>query len=581
MKVFFDPLLNLLRTVDEFSIEKALDADTLSTLPQDDDNLVWSAAKQKWIPRARQQQTHEPVYLFGAGQSNLIGFHSNDYSATLINGKNPQNLVKIWNRYNTAWEVWDLNSAVAQHGDALATDPATQLSGVPGRNCPMFHLAQRVAIETGREVRVLMSERGGTGIDKWLTSANGGSDEIWSKFTTDVANSQIPRFDGCVWMHGENHENAIKAGTYSPYSPGAVTYLDDVRAFWTQVLNHTNISGSPLMDQTTAVAIGQIRDFLQTSGVRIGGPTGVNGLYATLIDPVRAQMAQEPVQFIVAPHKDLESDENIGPAVSPDGGNHYGRRQLVEMGQRYWYSAIFQPGNPIFRKRIINENTTFTISTSGYFTDRINGKFDSWDNFLTFFKEVELVKSPVITVEVEDGTYNQDILIPDHPNFDENFTLKGINRGSAPSFNGVFAHDLAALEAYLPTKFTGTLTLEKNVNVQNILFHGFASGSGLNINEYSDKLRYIGVINYGIGVTDTAAYFKPVSNFYSVHNVSYGIRVNTGDTVLRASTVLFLYNGTHDYLASLLGRINSGNKAGATFSPSKGSGPNSSGAAIY
>ena len=523
----------------------------------------------------------EPVYLFGAGQSNLIGFHSNDYSATLINGENPQNLVKIWNRYNTAWEVWNLNSSVAQHGDALATDPATQLSGVPGRNCPMFHLAQKVAKETGREVKVLLSERGGTDIDKWLTTANGGVGTIWSKFITDVTNSQIPRFDGCVWMHGENHENDIKTGTYSAYSPGAVTYLDDVRAYWTQVLNHTNTSGDPLMDQTTPVAVGMIRDFWQTSGVRQGGPTGVNGLYATLIDPVRAKMEQEPVKFIVAPHKDLESDENIGPAISPDGGNHFGRRQLVEMGQRYWYSAIFQPGNPIFRKRIINENTTFTISTTGYYTDRINGKFDSWDNFLIFFKEVELVNSPVITVEVEDGTYDQDIFIPDHPNFDENFTLKGINRGSTPSFNGVFADDLAALEAYLPTKFTGSLTVNKNVNVQNILFHGSGSDSGVLVNEYCNKLRYIGVINYSIGVTDTAAYFKPISNFYGVHNASYGIRVNTGDTNLKTGTVVFLYNSTADYFATLLGRICSGAKSGATFNPSRGSGPNSTGAAIY
>ena len=521
------------------------------------------------------------IYLFGAGQSNLVGFHSNDYSATLINGENPSDLVEIWNRYNTAWEVWDLNSSVAQYGDALATDPATQLPGVPGRNCPMFHLAQKVAFETGRKVRVLMSERGGTDIDKWLTTANGGTNQIWSKFTADVTNSQIPRFDGCVWMHGENHENDTKTGTYTPYSPGAVTYLDDVRAFWTQVLNHTNTAGDPLMDQTTPVAVGMIRDFWQTSGVRIGGPTGVNGLYATLIDPVRAKMAQEPIKFIVAPHKDLESDENIGPAVSPDGGNHYGRRQLVEMGQRYWYSAIFQPGNPIFRKRIINEDTTFTISTAGYYTDRINGKFDSWDNFLAFYKEVELVDNPVITVEVEDGTYDQDILIPNHPNFDENFTLKGVNRGSTPSFNGVFADDLAALEAYLPTKFTGSLTLDRNVNVQNILFHGSGTGSAIFVNEYCDKLRYIGVINYSIGVTDTAAYFKPKSHFYCVHNASHGIRVNTGDTILNTGTVSFLYNGTTDYYASLLGRIFAGNKAGATFNPTRGSGPNSTGAAIY
>ena len=546
------------------------------------DDTTKKITVEKLLENVGSSSATEPVYLFGAGQSNLIGFHSNDYSTTLINGENPQNLVKIWNRYNTAWEVWNLNSSVAQCGDALATDPATQLSGVPGRNCPMFHLAQRVAIETGREVRILMSERGGTGIDKWLTTANGGTNEIWSKFTTDVTNSQIPRFDGCVWMHGENHENAIKAGTYSPYSPGAVTYLDDVRAYWTQVLNHTNTSGDPLMDQTTPVAVGMIRDFQQTSGVRQGGPTGVNGLYKTLIDPVRPQMAQESIKFIVAPHKDLESDENIGPAISPDGGNHFGRRQLVEIGQRYWYSAIFQPGNPIFRKRIINENTTFTISTAGYYTNRINGKFDSWDNFLVFYKEVELVDNPAITVEVEDGTYNQDISITDHPNFNENFLLKGKNKSSTtPSFNGVFADDLAALEAYLPTKFTGSLTVDKNVSVQNILFHGSGSGSGVNVTEYCNKLRYIGVIGYNIGITDTAAYFKPVSNFYSVHNTSYGIRVNTGDTILNAGTTIFLHNGTTDYFASLLGRIYAGNKAGATFNPSRGSGPNSTGAAIY
>jgi hypothetical protein len=251
------------------------------------------------------------------------------------------------------------------------------------------------------------------------------------------------------------------------------------------------------------------------------------------------------------------------------------------MGQRYWYSAIFQPGNPIFRKRIINEDTTFTISTTGYYTDRINGKFDSWNNFLAFYKEVELVDNPVITVEVEDGTYNQDILIPDHPNFDENFTLKGINRGSTPSFNGVFADDLAALEAYLPAKFTGSLTVNKNVNVQNILFHGSGSGSGVNINEYSNKIRWVGAINYSTGVTDTAAYFKPVSNFYGMHNAVYGIRVNTGDTILNSGTVSFLYNGANDYLASLLGRIFAGNKVGASFNPARGSGPNSTGAVIY
>ena len=145
----------------------------------------------------------------------------------------------------------------------------------------------------------------------------------------------------------------------------------------------------------------------------------------------------------------------------------------------------------------------------------------------------------------------------------------------------MLADDLAALEAYLPTKFTGSLTVDKNVNVQNILFHGSGSGSGLNINEYSNKLRYIGVINYNIGVTDTAAYFKPVSHFYGVHNATYGIRVNTGDTVLNASTMLFLHNGTADYFAALLGRIYTGNKVGATFNPSRGSGPNSTGGAIY
>ena len=194
---------------------------------------------------------------------------------------------------------------------------------------------------------------------------------------------------------------------------------------------------------------------------------------------------------------------------------------------------------------------------------------------------MELVDNPVITVEVEDGTYDQDILIPNHPNFDENFTLKGVNRGSTPSFNGVFADDLAALEAYLPTKFTGSLTLDRNVNVQNILFHGSGTGTGISVNEYCNKLRYIGVINYNIGVTDTAAYFKPVSHFYGVHNASYGIRVNTGDTVLNNGTVSFLHNGINDYYASLLGRIFAGNKAGATFNPTRGSGPSSTGAAIY
>ena len=251
-------------------------------------------------------------------------------------------------------------------------------------------------------------------------------------------------------------------------------------------------------------------------------------------------MEEEPLKFIVAPHRNLQSDENIEPAISPDGGNHFGRRQLAEMGQRWWYSAIFQPGNPMVRKQIINEDTTFTISTTGFFTDRINGKFDSWANFLEFFKEVELVDDPSITVVVEDGTYNESITIPNHPNFsEENFTLRGENRGATPTIDSDSATTLASLESYLPTKFTGSLTINKNVTVQQLLIAP-DSGTALSFGSDSTKMRYIGIHGTdATGVQVTGTYFKPVSNFYCVHNGTYGLRSTSGKTSLVLEPMCF------------------------------------------
>jgi hypothetical protein len=514
-------------------------------------------------------------YLFGAGQSNLTGAHSDDFSTTVINGDNPGDLIEIWNRYTTAWELWDLDSTPAQYGNALETNPSTGLPGVPGRNCPMFHLAQEIVHRTGNKVKVLLSERGGTNIDLWLTTGNGGNSQIWNKFLTDVTNSGIPRIDGAVWMHGENHENATRNNNYSAYSPGALVYTDDVEAYWKQVI------ATGLMDNKTPVVVGQIRDFQHVTNVRLGGPEGVNGQYEQWLSPSSYGLRTNDVNFITSPHRNLGSDD----IISPDGGNHYGRRELVEMGRKFWHSSMFDVENPVWRPITeISTDVTYIIDSDGYYTDRINGKFNTWANFNIFFKTVRIITGGKVTVQINPGDYTFDITI-DRPDITkDNFKILGSINGAAPAASD-FTNDAAAnatlLTTYFPVRITGKVVLAQNVTIEKILFRGNGTGNGLAIAEVCTALRWVGFYNFQIGVLTFSPFFSPVSNFYAVNNSAYGVRGLAGQSQLLNATHAIIKNTLGDYFASGIHVMYTGAKPGATFDPIRGAGPSPTGSAIY
>lgn len=490
------------------------------------------------------------IKLTGHGQSNMTGFQPDDgpgYTTPPVD-PNPSGRLWIWNMFTTAWEVWDQTSNPAQYGGKKADGP---VAATVNNDCPMFHLGKQIVAKTGALTLVLMNARGGTDLYQWLPST-GANDLMWDDYADQVAESGLDRISHAFWLHGENHENDVVDGIYD--------YITEWEKWRTAMLARGEF------DTTTPVTIGQIRDYWQASAVRLGGPDGVNGKWAPYIDG-----SLDP-QIYVAGIKDLPSTT----VATYDGDAHYSRAAIQEIGRDAFWATFCGSRDRALAQQAgtIALDTTLSVSTSGYYTDRINGYFDTISSALAWLQTKRIKPGVTVTIDIAAGTYTDDPVIYHPDATKDSLVIQGAAlSGGAPTMTGTKATDIAALETYIPTIISGQTDVRSGCTINRVMFKAASSGDpvGIGVENGYSELRWVAVVDFTTGIqTLSACSWKAVSNCYAVHNATYGLRTDLGVCNFNGTTNIGLHNGTTDFYASLGGTNLTGTKAGATFNPARG-----------
>jgi hypothetical protein len=522
------------------------------------DGSVWEAVTPEQLP----------IYILVGGQSNMAGLQTDDapYTTATPLDATTDPRVQIWNIHTEAWEVWDQTSNPAQYGGSVSSGPP---DSAINNDCPAFHLATALAKKTGATVRVFQSIYGGLGLEEWIPQASGStsvSSFMWELYVDQIAKSGITKFSHVFWHQGETNENDVRDGTYF------------YKTRWD--LYRAALIADGRVKSYTPFTIGQLRDFWQSSGVRLGGPTGVNGVWRPYFNG-----KLDPSIYVI-PCKDLESTQ-VGIGV--DNENHFSRESLARMGREMYLATFFGNRNSEEQEvRYIAEDTTFTIGPVGYFTDRINGKYDNPKTVMAILSKCRIESGVIVRISIEAGDYSGDgwdDVIIEHPDFTvDNIIIEGAALvGTAPvagDFTGTEASDVELLTDYIPTHITGDWDVLSPCGIVNLLWT--ECGTALKLKRARVRLTTVATVSSSTGVFSlNGASAQALARVYSLHNSSYGISCGgAANFDVIGSSNVSLYNGT-DYFGNSMGFIYAGTKSGATFNPAQDTGFNAAGAAIF
>ena len=144
-----------------------------------------------------------PFYLLWSGQSNAAGT-ANVPAGFLGTSNEVEDGVYVWSNSTNAWviPVWGNNPLASS-----------------GSNNAGIRAANEIKRQTGRDVYMVLSARGGISIEEWV--GLGTSSDMWSGNQRDVltqlTNSGMPRIDLVGWSQGEaDHDTA--GGSYNTYA---------------------------------------------------------------------------------------------------------------------------------------------------------------------------------------------------------------------------------------------------------------------------------------------------------------------------------------------------------------------------
>lgn len=135
----------------------------------------------------------EPFVILALGQSNMSRDTEKHGRAQFMEKPNP--LVKILNSSSGEFEVWNITASPAN----------SQLSNASGSGVIPYYFARRVAEETGDEVRVIASARGGKPISYWDDGQAG-----WNNLEKQA--SYVKKIDLVLWQQGESDSARVGSG---------------------------------------------------------------------------------------------------------------------------------------------------------------------------------------------------------------------------------------------------------------------------------------------------------------------------------------------------------------------------------
>lgn len=184
----------------------------------------------------------KPITVLVIAQSNLAnGREGGDTSF------NPD--VKIWvddvndNAATSEFQAWDLSLAPPQHSHpAVIPDTGINIPG-PNRNKWSHALAKRIQRSTRRPIRIVQAAQSALPLQHWITTANGGEQEMWDYLVTATTEAKITHYDLVFYDHGENGVGAEMGGTYEAATRllrdqlEAAGYIDDSTTFLSREIN--------------------------------------------------------------------------------------------------------------------------------------------------------------------------------------------------------------------------------------------------------------------------------------------------------------------------------------------------------
>ena len=135
----------------------------------------------------------EPIVILAMGQSNMARkgalFKHVEFK------ENPDPRVKILNSETGSFETWDIRKPSLN----------SELGNEQGAPVIPYYFARRLAEETGREIKVVASARGGRPISYWNVGSKG-----WETLLTQTA--EVPGVDVILWQQGESDSNGVGKG---------------------------------------------------------------------------------------------------------------------------------------------------------------------------------------------------------------------------------------------------------------------------------------------------------------------------------------------------------------------------------
>lgn len=164
-----------------------MNADTVSGLYYDNVGNV--------ISRGR------PYCIFIGGQSNAQGPYMPDAGDNFFGDTIPSPYVTAWDTLSKTWWI-----SAFQRGPApfLYRSPWTETSGANYG----FIFAKKIAKETGRSVRIVLTTQGGADLSLWAGGQNGAglpdTSKMYLATKKDIQQSGVPHFDVMLWTQGES-----------------------------------------------------------------------------------------------------------------------------------------------------------------------------------------------------------------------------------------------------------------------------------------------------------------------------------------------------------------------------------------
>lgn len=204
--------------------------------------------------------------------------------------------------------------------DPRGPSQALSNAGFTPSTSPAFHLAKKLAEETGREVRVSLIAQGGQTLT-WMSDGGAG----WDRLVKHIADVSILKFDIVVLLQGEAEETSSDAVHLARLS----TWVDDLR-------------GLAQIRETTPIVL-----------------AGVNNQFENANRRMAEFAAGDSFVRFAGQSKNLEMNAD---------GIHFTNNSVVEIGREIFYPALFDSGVEVSQEGSTNSNISrATVTTGGQY----------------------------------------------------------------------------------------------------------------------------------------------------------------------------------------------------------------------